>query len=214
MLSIMLAAGHGQRFRDAGYTTPKPLLPMHDGRPLLAWVRERLLPGRQCIVARAADRAALLPYISGMAAVWLDDSSDGPLASARAAESHIAPDGELLVTYCDTWLPGGVGPFADAARRARAATAMIVFPSSDPRYGYWDGRRVVEKQVISPWAVSGLFYFRHGRTCVERMRAHAAPGAGLPALMDAATFCYEASVVDVGTPAEYEEALHAYAQPV
>lgn len=214
MLSIVLAAGNGQRFVDAGYTTPKPILPMPDGRVAIAWVRERLAPGRQAIVARRCDADVLAPHIQGMHTAWVDSASDGPLTSARAALPLIAPDGELLITYCDTWLPDGVQAFVGAARRARAHTAMVVFPSTDPRYGYWDGQRVVEKQVISPWAVSGLFYFRHGRTCIERMRAHLGPGAGIPSLMDAATYCYQSVVVDIGTPADYEEVLHAYAEPV
>lgn len=214
MLSVVLAAGNGQRFQGAGYSAIKPLLPMPDGRPLLAWVRERLPAGRQIIIARRGDMAALAPHTRGMAAVWLAGTTDGPLSSARAVVPHLDMDDELLISYCDTLLPSGADAFVASARTVRAVTAMVVFPSDDPRYGYWDGQRVIEKQAASPWAVSGLFYFDQARIFSERAARDYPPGAGLPSLMDIATHYYEADVIDVGTPADYEAFLHACAEPV
>lgn len=202
MLTIILAAGNGQRFADAGYPMPKPLLPMPDGRPLIAWVRERL-PNQQAIVARRADQALLAPHIADMAQFWVDRVTDGPLMSARAARAAIDLRAELLISYCDTFVPDGAAAFIAAARASDAPTAMITFQSTDPRYGYWTGERVIEKQVVSPWAVSGLFYFRQGATFVQ----HLDSGHDIPELMDAATYCYHTNVVDVGTPADYEACM-------
>lgn len=208
MLTIVLAAGNGQRFADAGYPMPKPLLSMPDHRPLIAWVRERLPHSQQAIVMRRADQQVMAPHITGMAQVWLDHVTDGPLASARAASHLIDAGDELLITYCDTLLPNGAQAFIDAARAVRADTAMVVFESTDPRYGYWDGRCVVEKQAISPWAVSGLFYFHRGRLFLDCAAHVTTLGAGLPSLMNAATYCYESDVIDVGTPTDYEAVTH------
>lgn len=208
---LILAAGNGQRFALAGYPQSKPLLPMPDGRPLLSWLRERL-PDGQCIaVIRSQDDSDLAPWLDGARVVRLDHPTPGPLASACAGAPRLKSSDELLITYCDTFLLGGADAFIDAARRAQAETGMVLFESSDPRYGYWDGACVIEKQVISSWAVSGLFYFRRAITFLARAhQASRLQGAGIPSLLDRRSFPYYApadQVIDIGTPADYEAFL-------
>src|SRR5438093_692821 len=46
MLNIVIPmAGRGSRFTNAGYTLPKPLIPL-GGRPMIAWVIENIRPAR------------------------------------------------------------------------------------------------------------------------------------------------------------------------
>lgn len=202
MISLILAAGNGTRFAD--YPQPKPLLPMPDGRPLIAWVRDLLPAGEQVAVVRQQDAAALHPWIDSVACVALDRVTGGPLASALAARAHLY--GELLIVYCDVLLD--YAAFVRTARSSTAPHACVTFTSRDPRYGYWDGGRVAEKQVIGRRAVSGAFYFRDADAFIQRAAKVTDPAAGVPALLTAETFCYhDDSVVDVGAPADYEAFL-------
>src|SRR3954471_10466547 len=46
MLNIIIPmAGRGSRFADAGYTTPKPLIPV-GGRAMIEWIIENIRPAR------------------------------------------------------------------------------------------------------------------------------------------------------------------------
>lgn len=208
---LILAAGNGQRFASAGYPHAKPLLPMPDGRPLLAWLCERLPDGQHVAVIRSQDDADLVPWLDGAHVVRLDHLTPGPLASACAGAPYLKSSDELLITYCDTFLLSGADALIDAARRAQAETGMVLFESSDPRYGYWDGACVIEKQVISSWAVSGLFYFRRASTFLTRAhQARHLQGAGIPSLLDRQSAPYYApadQVIDIGTPTDYEAFL-------
>lgn len=211
MKVLILAAGNGHRFASVGYSQPKPLLPMPDGRPAVAWLRERLPAGQHIAVIRSQDHADLAPWLGGAQIRQIDHLTAGPLASACAAAPFLSGDDELVVSYCDTFLLNGTDAFISCARRTRAETAMVIFESSDPRYGYWDGARIAEKQVISPWAVSGLFYFRRASIFLARaQQAMRQDGAGMPALLDAQSHPYLApaeQLIDIGTPSDYEAFL-------
>lgn len=208
MISLILAAGNGSRF--ATYAQPKPLLPMPDGRPLISWVCDRLPAGERVVVSRRQDAAALHPYLGAAKRIDLDYTTDGPLASAYAAREYLY--GEILILYCDVVLNGA--EFVRAARKTTAPHACVTFTSADPRYGYWDGERVVEKQVVSDRAVSGAFYFRDAADFVARAALLIGSASGIPTILDADTFCFHTDdVIDVGTPADYEafvgtEAVH------
>src|SRR5689334_12494349 len=43
---VVPMAGRGSRFASAGFTTPKPLIPV-GGRPMIQWVIENIRPRRQ-----------------------------------------------------------------------------------------------------------------------------------------------------------------------
>lgn len=206
MMSLLLAAGNGNRF--AAYAQIKPMLSMPDGRPLIAWVCDQVPVGECVAVVRAQDIALLSPWLGDVQLIALDSVTAGPLASARAACAHL--NGELLIVYCDVLLD--CGGFVAAARASGAPYACVTFTSRDPRYGYWDGTRVVEKVVVSDRAVSGAFYFRAAADFTRRA-AVVGGAAGVPALLDEQTFCYHTdAVIDIGTPTDYEafmsEAIH------
>lgn len=201
MIALILAGGNGDRFRASGYPMIKPMLPMSDGRPLIAWVDDQL--PAQCeriAVVQARDAGDLGPWLVGARLVELHAPTSGPLESAHAARGYLAS--ELLIVYCDVLLD--CAAFVDAARGSGAPHACVTFASDDPRFGYWMGDRVVEGATESGVAVSGVFWFRDAAAFVERVAA-APAGAGVVALLDAATYCHAADPIDLGTPREYEE---------
>lgn len=216
MHTILLMAGSGERFQTAGYTVPKPLLAMPDGRTLLAWVADRLAARHLTTIARESDRITLMPVLRTTApivnTIWLK-ATTGPLASLRAAK--LTYGGPILIAYCDI-LCDDVAGFVTAAEASGAPSAVVTFHSTNPRFGYWDGVRVHEKRVVSPWAVSGVFWFADGRVFQERAQAIHDPQAGIPSLLDSNTFCYPVApdcLADLGTPADYEAYCSAGVTP-
>lgn len=203
MNTLLLAGGQGQRFKDAGYTIPKVLLPLHDGKPVLEWIRARLPNGPVTAVFSSSLPAVQLePYTKGWNTVYVDGTA-GPIGSAYKAMPHLQ-EGPLLVVYCDSLAKYRL--FSSAAQLQRAETAAIIFRSSNPRFGYWTGQSVVEKKTVSPWAVAGVFFFSSLKLFIDRCRAYTLSD-GIPSLLDNRTRMYQLAVADVGTPVDYEEFL-------
>lgn len=173
-LTILIpAAGEGSRFAAAGYSQPKPFIPVF-GRPMLAQVIDNLrLPGaRTVVVARAthvAAEPALAEALSGEAGVrWslLDRTTEGTACTVLAARAELPADRPLLIANCDQWVEGGIAALIADARQRHLDGSILVFDSPpDPKWSYarLDGARVVEvaeKKPISNLATVGIYYFR------------------------------------------------------
>jgi dTDP-glucose pyrophosphorylase len=167
-------AGRGQRFADAGFTDPKPMIDVL-GRPMYSWAVDSIpapIVGRLVFICLAEhlddyplaadirDRyAALDPVV-----VPLDDVTEGQACTVLAAREHIDPNQSLLIynadTYCVTDLEATLG-------RADSAVGGVigVFEAEGDHWSFArldaDGHVVetAEKRRISPWATTGLYHF-------------------------------------------------------
>lgn len=217
MITLILVGGNSQRFLDAGYTRPKCLLPMPDYATMLEWVI-RALPCQHVVIAgREQHHAEIEPGIytayrnivraEKIKTVWGVDEAQGPLYGVLDARLYLDSIASLLISYCDV-IP--LFPVDDAIhfwRASGAESGAVVFQSQDPRFGYWDGKGIFEKQAVSEYAVSGLFYFASAREAVRRAKAIAHPGAGIIHMLDSDTQMYEVEareILDLGTPQAYE----------
>lgn len=214
MITLLLVGGESRRFYDAGYTVPKAILPMPDGRVLLEHVIEGLGDSDLIICGRVADRRNITPYLNGRCrSVWSPAAPQGPLYGLLDAAELPMWDTETLVCYCDTLIQDNLPDMlADWRAGSGAESGAVVFRSTDPRFGYWRGGRVVEKQAVSPWALAGLFYFRRASTALARARKIARPGMGIPHLLNRQTRVHRAKpgeIVDLGVPAAYEDYVRA-----
>lgn len=214
MTTLVLIGGKSARFLEAGYKVPKPLLPGRTAPTILQEVVTGLNP--ECLVMSGWDRdqaelEATIDFLSPSffrAKVWSRWPPMGPVFGLLEASGalQVIGDGPLVISYCDVILPNGIEKLLDLWRGYE--TGGVIFKSSDPRYGYWLSGRVYEKQVVSPWAVSGVFYFKSSFEALRRAelrRTHF--GDGIPHLLDSNTMMVEAEVIDVGTPADYEAYL-------
>lgn len=176
---VLCMAGLYRRFRDAGYTIPKFLLPMGD-RTILGEVIAGLGPDRLLLVANERDRAhepAIRAAAPGAELRWIGDTSGQAETAAIGARAAAALgwDGPLLFHNIDTVVRG-----RDLERigriLARAEGFVDVFDRSDPAYSYVrvEGARVVEiaeKVVISNHATTGLYGFSSPATYLEACAA-------------------------------------------
>lgn len=180
---VLCMAGVYRRFREAGYTTPKFLLPV-DGAPLLQRLAAELAPqvDEVVLVANTHDEAYQGQIEAAMAGAggptpllrFVGDTS-GQAETASIGAGLVRGDGPVLFHNVDTLLFGR-DLRAYAAALALADGVIDVFPNDSAAYSYvaidlsapapTNFARVAaiaEKHVISPYATTGMYGFASAR---------------------------------------------------
>jgi NDP-sugar pyrophosphorylase family protein len=173
-------AGEGQRFKDAGYIKPKPLIDVK-GEPMLNRViRNLAVKDIECnftlitrkehdIERHIIDKCHThLPYGTHRV-IELDVPTEGALCTVLRAEKYINNAHPLLIANCDQLVEMDISDFMSKAEYA----SIVTFNSTNPHHSYVRTNRsgfvteAREKQVISDQAVAGLYYFRFGYDFVK-----------------------------------------------
>lgn len=187
---VVPMAGRGQRFVDAGYRLPKPLLPVH-GVPMIRLVIGNLTPNRPhrfifiCQREHLEDHGlaeALRAWAPGSAVIALDGITEGAACTVLSGEELIDDEAPLMIANCDQWVSVPIDDYL-AASDVRSADGrsvdglIMTMTADDPKWSFvgFDaaGRvdRVVEKQPISRTATVGIYNFAEGRRFVSGARA-------------------------------------------
>lgn len=106
-VNLIPMAGEGRRFSDAGYTLPKPLVPV-DGKPMILRAAASLpeadhwifICRREHIDAHGVDRVIKSQYPDADVIV-LDQTTEGQLCTCMIAADYIRPDDVLRIGACD-----------------------------------------------------------------------------------------------------------------
>ena len=184
---VIPMAGRGQRFVDAGYTDPKPLIDVL-GRPMYSWATD-CIPLDHCsrlvfvVLAEHLDRYPLGDDIATRYAahdpqvVALDGVTDGQLCTVLEAADELDPDAPLVGYNADTTFESPTIP-ANLPRLGGELDGLIgVFEAPGDHWSFArlhdDGRVVetAEKVRISPYATTGLYAFGTARRFVDEGRA-------------------------------------------
>lgn len=182
MLNIVMPmAGRGKRFADAGYGTPKPLLPLH-GRPMTEVVIDNLRPARphRFVFLILREHAAafgfdrhLKNWAPGSEVVYVESVTQGAACTVLLARHLIDTADPLMIANCDQWVDADVNEYLDTLDREAADGLIMTMWADDPkwsfvRFGPSGGvTEVVEKQVVSNEATVGVYNFRRGRDFVR-----------------------------------------------
>jgi NDP-sugar pyrophosphorylase family protein len=177
MLNIVLPiAGRGSRFATAGYTLPKPLIPVH-GSPMIAAVVRNVRPRcehRFIFVALAGHlehagmRDALEAAAPGCVIVPVDRVTEGAACTVLLARKYIDTSDSLMLANSDQWVDIDINDYLAAMERHRADGLIMTMEADDPKWSFVGldksgfVTRVVEKQVISNEATVGIYNFRRG----------------------------------------------------
>ncbi len=174
-LNILVpAAGSGQRFRDAGYESPKPFIDV-DGETML----ERAVNNLQVFGAdlTVAVQKQHLSYIDtntswGMPFVEIGRPTSGAAATCLEvikAAKYIDSEAPLVIANCDQLVDWDATSFWYLANNTKLDGIIVVFreEAHDPKWSYCEVKdglvaRVAEKEAISEWANTGIFWWRHG----------------------------------------------------
>lgn len=232
MLNILvLLAGKGQRFVDAGYIVPKPFIEWK-GQQLLSHVIGNVTPiepHRWIFVARKEHEEYMKEYQEGLPSaqvVYIKEVTDGAARSALFASSLIDNDDELLIVNSDQKAifreQNSIQPMLNYFKEFDGGIAT--FKSSETKWSYARTvadrvTEVKEKEVISSNATVGIYYYKKGRDFVRAatnmiknndtfcLEFYVAPVFNW-AIKDGKkiTFCEIEEMISLGTPEDLERA--------
>jgi NDP-sugar pyrophosphorylase family protein len=187
---VMPMAGLGSRFRDAGFQKPKPLIEVR-GRPMYAWATESLPLDKASrlifiLLASQPEFPDLTKDIETRYAkhkhvvLSVPELTAGQSITVLRAKELIDNDEPLLIHNADTAFDAD-NEWTDRAFAENLDGALLVFPSNEKRWSFSRDNaaglveEVREKEVISPWATTGTYWFRRGadfvRTAEARFRS-------------------------------------------
>ena len=182
MLNIVIPmAGLGSRFAKAGYTIPKPLIPVH-GVPMIRLVIENIRPATPhrfvFICQRAHDeryglRDKLAQWAPGCGVVLLDGLTEGAACTVLAARDMIDSADPLMIANSDQYVDIAIDPYIAAMGDRGLDGLIMTMQADDPKWSFVGldehgmVTRVVEKQVISTHATVGIYNFARGHDFVS-----------------------------------------------
>lgn len=185
VLNILIPmAGHGSRFAAAGYTLPKPLLPVH-GRPMIEVVIDNIRPSRPhrfifiCQnthlenyplepVLRAAGPCTEVIGINGV--------TEGAACTTLLAGHLIDNTDPLMIANCDQYVATRIDDYLAAMDHGGYDGFLMTMTASDPKWSYIrkdsHGKvaEVIEKRVVSDEATVGIYNFRRGSDYMRAAR--------------------------------------------
>jgi NDP-sugar pyrophosphorylase family protein len=108
MKIIIPMAGSGNRFVQAGYTDPKPLIKV-DGKRIVEYILdsfdrfhdEFVFICNETHLKTTNIKEVLLELCPGSTVLSMPDHKLGPVHTVQAAYKHIKDNEEVLVSYCD-----------------------------------------------------------------------------------------------------------------
>ena len=182
MKVVVPMAGRGSRFANTPGTVPKPLIPVM-GRPMVSWAL-RSIDNVQFsqiifIALKEHDEKFQVKKVLSSAIerpfelLLLDGVTEGQLCTVLEAKSHINTDEDLLIISSDTYVVSDIGKhIAQRGRDCAGLISVASLPGDHWSFAQTDEKdnviRVAEKERISDFASTGLYYFSNGRIFVER----------------------------------------------
>lgn len=171
---VIPMAGDGKRFSSAGYSEPKPLLPILGYRMyelVLANLMSEVVASVSIISRESFGLKSDKSFIESSLGVpvyiyEVNETTQGPAESAAIALDNLPADSPILIANSDQYLVFDSGAWLQAALEAGVDGSILCMQDSDPKWSYlsygeddWVNS-VVEKQVVSNLATCGVYFFR------------------------------------------------------
>ncbi|WP_233964721.1 glycosyltransferase family 2 protein [Pectobacterium versatile] len=182
MLNIVLPmAGKGSRFADAGYTAPKPMIPVH-GVPMIKIVVDNLTPKvehRFIFVAQQShiDQYNLFPklksYAKNVEIIGINGITEGQVCTALVAKKLFNNNEPLMNANSDQYIDFDINEYLDAMQSRNLDGMIMTMKSQDKKWSYAKTNEnglvieTAEKEVISSDATVGIFNFKKGSDLVR-----------------------------------------------
>jgi dTDP-glucose pyrophosphorylase len=177
MLNVLIPmAGRGQRFVDAGYKMPKPLIDVC-GKPLIQRVVESLgIDGKYifCVLKEHIDKFKIDEILRKIKKdceiVVVDDITEGAVSTCLLAERFIW-HGPLIIANSDQIVSFDRPRFL--GNTLYYDGCILTFPAFDKKWSfvltdhYGRVNSVVEKEVVSTQANCGIYSWKNGADFVK-----------------------------------------------
>lgn len=173
-------SGNGNRFKQAGYTLPKPLIDIK-GKPMIQWVIENLNIDANFIFIVQKDhddkynlKTTLNAIVPGCQVVITDGLTEGAACSALLAKEFINNDKHLLIVNSDQFIKNfSISNFIYSAVSHKMDGSILTFEkNNDPKWSYAKVENglvveVAEKKPISNLATVGAYFWNKGSEFVK-----------------------------------------------
>lgn len=172
-------AGEGKRFKDVGYTFPKPLIEIGN-KPMIQHVIENLnLEGKHVFIVKKEhlEKFGIKDLFNlikpGSDIIKLEKSTEGAACTVLLAKELINTDEELIIANSDQLINWEPNNFVSVMREKNADGGIVTFTSTHPKWSFVKAdengiiSEVAEKRPISNIATVGIYYFKKGRFFVE-----------------------------------------------
>jgi len=173
---VIPMAGRGSRFAVAGYTTPKPFIPIH-GVPMIQAVIRNITPSYQCrhiflvlndhISQYQMDHQLRL-LVPDCVIVPVSHVTEGAACTVLLARGHIDNDTPLMIANSDQYVDIDINDYLAQQEDEELDGLIMTFWSDHPKWSYCRlsetdlVTEVVEKKVVSNEATVGIYNFRRG----------------------------------------------------
>ena len=146
-------AGRGQRFVDAGYELPKPLIAIH-GHPMIRVVIANLTPScphkfHFLLLREHAERYGLADrlreWAPGCEIIFVDEVTQGAACTVLLARKFIDTSDPLMIANCDQYIDASMDAYL--ASMGEADGLIMTMSADDPKWSFVrfdDNGRVVE----------------------------------------------------------------------
>lgn len=176
---LIPAAGEGSRFRNVGWHKPKPLIDVA-GKPMIQIVQNNVkwcpvIPHDYiCIVRRDSP-----PMPFECKTVVCDQLTEGAACTTLLAKDLIDNDHPLLIANSDQFLEWNRSQFWVKVLGDTSSDGTVVcfehpMELNDTKWSYArideetkDVLEIQEKKVISPYATTGMYFWRRGKDYVK-----------------------------------------------
>ena len=173
-------AGEGSRFKQAGFTFPKPLIEVN-GKPMIQQVVENLdFDANYIFLVRKRhledfQLKQLLDIITNNRAtiVEVESLTEGAACTTLLAKDFINNDEELLIANSDQVVEYSLENFNSLRRFTNIDSMVFTFRAVHPKWSFIkiNSRGVAieaaEKNPISDIATCGIYYYRKGSDYVK-----------------------------------------------
>lgn len=179
---LMPIAGAGKRFENAGYTFPKPLIPItnFNGNPMVKVVVDNLnLNGNYIFVCKKEhiDKynidVLLKTIIPNCKIVSVNYLTEGSACTCLLAKEYINTNESLCIADCDHFPIWDSKNFQLTCDTLDVDGLTVTFENYHPKFSYIktnsDGcvSEIKEKSVISNKANVGIYFWKHGSDYVK-----------------------------------------------
>jgi len=177
---VIPMAGKGQRFIDAGYTTPKPLLKLGDTLIVKHIIDTMRFPGAQFIFIVRQEHCdefqldqKLLEIEPNAKILKINQMTEGSICTVLLAKEYFDNDTPVIIKDCDQIINWDLEHFLEFVSRNKVEGALVTIHTDKPSYSFSrvdpKGRVIetAEKSVISNHGHTGIYYFVNGKDLIK-----------------------------------------------
>lgn len=167
-------AGEGTRFKKAGYTQTKPLIPVNK-KPMIQQAVETLKIAGNYIFVIKRDQELndfLQKLIPGATVIEIEGTTRGATETALYAKNNINNQDPLIIANCDQIMHWNGSQFQDLCISTDLDGMIVTYYKTSDRNSYArvDNQGLVteikEKEVISNISLNGIHYWKRGEDFV------------------------------------------------